>query len=402
MFANWKKENLPKSLKINSIIAVGISCVSIIAWIVFVCIATGWGDYYGFDFKARKDVWTQSIVTNDGPVAMCDTHLGNMNMLEHALFLPFSWSLHGRFYGMSNEVMNEFIDDLINGVWSDWSSVSSYQVAEDKPGTVHLFVREPVEEIHVLYDMSVMSSTDCFDVLFDNTVKYWYDSLVADSVIPFFGVVQSLLSGGLTSFIDLLDSWILGLMNPTKSYMTDSLCQLLLGEAQTKAKLREYFDIDLDSTTMSVYYHYMGHSAGGLVMKAYASLTGKNATVYESPVYENSRLHEFMGEDHYIWQRLINIYSPGSVFTAAEESMSQNIKMGTGHSWLGSDPITTFCEIVAGCAMTDGFDHFCVKMEGVERYMKYWENWGRNRTDINFTRFDVPAPENRQRSMGFE
>lgn len=135
----------------------------------------------------------------------------------------------------------------------------------------------------------------------------------------------------------------------------------------------------------------VGHSSGGLLAKAFAAKKGLSSVSFDSPVFEHSPSYDVLmksvlfEEDRGLgWDKMINIYSKDSLFTGSEGNATVNLQYPSpGFMWSLSSPHQTFCQLVAGCAEDDRYDHFCSFAVGPETFMSYFDNWGRSRTPID-------------------
>jgi hypothetical protein len=71
----------------------------------------------------------------------------------------------------------------------------------------------------------------------------------------------------------------------------------------------------------------------------------------------------------------------GGIFSYDEGALAVNIHLPEPSGYFTLlNPYKVFCQIAAGCVSDDRFDDFCRATVGMDKYVKYFELWGRPRS----------------------
>lgn len=407
LFINWKKAK-HTSIKATHVVA------TVLVFLYFVVFTAG-AVLTNMSIETFKPGYTNSSslyvpVTNKITAGVCDVRLNGATMLEMAavtvmaqlrqtdiasfrvFFEEFFGSKTKRY--LSDQVIVVDGKNVPVEYYEEWSEendetdrllpIFGYEFENIFPfaGAVkevkNSLYGEVTTELIVLGAFAGLTDTKHLSILMENVVKYWH-GVAMSAIIPFFSFVKSMILGTvLDELSKYVDTWFLGFVSPSD--------QLMMMQSWILCNLARRFPlfIGLFYPGARISAAMAGHSAGGLFAKSLAAAEGYQVITFESPKLENSRMYEILNRKRNNvlgWETMLNVYSPGSFTSMAETNATANFVLPQAQSIVKpANVYSTFCEIAAGCATDDRYDHFCSYAIGRETYEAYFDLWERPRT----------------------
>jgi hypothetical protein len=365
-------------------------------------------------------------MTNATPALMCGTDINGWNLIDFSLlpvmldlvpdklFTSFSMGRIGGAYGQAAAGWDR--DDLLtSGDSHDLDSceniyrylfkLTNYPIPMNETddsdlealggrsflrdfGTESLFglkhgalFRNGSESQSIIGYSGIRTSEDV-GIALETVWTYWYREGMY-WIIPYYAIVESIF---LASFWDALTEQIITLFcGPNR------MSWRLASRFQTDAALRvgwaNYYVAVEGRDRVDHNLVYIGHGASGLFVKGLAMMFNQYGVALESGQFDCSPPSATFELEDAAEYSLLNVYSGTSLLSMPEEAVKGNLMLPDVQSiWKPANIYETFCILAAGCVTDDSFDHLCGETVGMDKYLWYFDSWGR-------TRFDDPNAE---------